>query len=168
MLHFHKDTFNCVPPMLYVDIWRGHRFMRGGATVFWGATGGLGGHRWPLTKKDIPIYIYIYIYPMLFFKWSCTLWRQFCEVICLPYMDNIMRATVSTTDRILSCEKNTKVMNVSWNTFCPTRLNYLTDICEISLCQTNYPLPGQHIYPGANNICNVALILWYVAIAQMI
>ena len=33
----------------------GHRFLRG-------ATGGLGGHRWPLTKKDIPIYIYIYIY----------------------------------------------------------------------------------------------------------
>ena len=61
VLHFHKDTFNFVPPMFYVGIWRSHHFMRG-PPFFEGATGGLGGHRWPLTKKDIPIYIYIYIY----------------------------------------------------------------------------------------------------------
>ena len=40
VLRFHKDTFNFVPPMFYVGIWRSHHFMRG-ATVFWG------GHRWP-------------------------------------------------------------------------------------------------------------------------
>ena len=55
VLHFHKDAFNFVPPMFHVDIWRSHHFMRG-PPFFEGATGGLGGHRWPLTKKDIPIY----------------------------------------------------------------------------------------------------------------
>ena len=58
VLHFHKDTFNFVPPMFYVGIWRSHHFMRE-PPFFEGATGGLGGHRWPLTKKDIPIYIYL-------------------------------------------------------------------------------------------------------------
>ena len=61
VLHFHKDAFSFVPPMFHVDIWRSHQFMRG-PPFFEGATGGLGGHRWPLTKKDIYIYIYIYIY----------------------------------------------------------------------------------------------------------
>ena len=56
---FDKDTFDFVAPKLYVDIWGGRRFLGrgGGAPFFEGATGGLGGHRWPLTEKDIPIYI---------------------------------------------------------------------------------------------------------------
>ena len=66
VLHFHKYTFNFVPPMFYVGIWRSHHFMRG-ATVFWG------GHRWPggppvaSDEKRHPyiyIYIYMYIYAM--------------------------------------------------------------------------------------------------------
>ena len=40
---------------------KGSPFLRG-PPIFEGATGGLGGHRWPLTNKDIPIYTYIYIY----------------------------------------------------------------------------------------------------------
>ena len=58
-VHFHKDTFNFVPPMFYVGIWRSHHIMRG-ATVFWG------GHRWPGgppvasdEKRHPCIYIYI-------------------------------------------------------------------------------------------------------------
>ena len=68
VLHFHKDAFNFVPPMFHVDIWRSHQFMRG-PPFFEGATGGLGGHRWPLTKKDIPIYIYIYEYTHQIYFW---------------------------------------------------------------------------------------------------
>ena len=69
VLHFHKDTFNFVPPMFYVGIWRSHHIMRG-ATVFWG------GHRWPGgppvasdEKRHPYIYIYIlyiYIYASLY------------------------------------------------------------------------------------------------------
>ena len=61
VLHFHKDTFNFVPPMFYVGIWRSHHIMRGGhrflrgPPVAWGATGGL----W---RKKTSLYIYIYIY----------------------------------------------------------------------------------------------------------
>ena len=54
VLHFHKDTFNFVPPMFYVGIWRSHHFMRG-PPFFEGVAGGL----W---RKKTSIYIYIYIY----------------------------------------------------------------------------------------------------------
>ena len=70
VLHFHKYTFNFVPPMFYVGIWRSHHFMRG-ATVFWG------GHRWPggppvaSDEKRHP-YMYIYIYICMYIYIYCT------------------------------------------------------------------------------------------------